>query len=71
MCLEAVKLNGELLGEIDTKFRTPAVCLAAVQRSGMAIEYVPKKLLTKEMCIETVKNNPKVIFAPPIISLLP
>jgi len=59
--LEAVKIDGLILGSIDDEMQTPEVVLEAVKNSGLALEYVSDQMMTPEIILEAIKQNKQAI----------
>jgi hypothetical protein len=51
---EAVKVAGDVLGELPWEKRTPGMCEAAVASNGFAIKHVPEKYVTPGLCRSAV-----------------
>lgn len=69
LCLEAVKLDGELLFVVEERLRTPEICMAAVRQNGCAIYWAPVQ--TPELALAAVRQNGRALryVDPPLRTL--
>ena len=58
LCLAAVRLNPEALGDVVDSMRTRNLCLEAVSLSGLVLRFVPEAVMDVEICLAAVENNP-------------